>query len=139
METIITTILCLASFVISFFGVAQGVVLLVRLLTFTQPFSKKLTEHRVYDLSVHGRLIRTEWAEHIIFLAITLALSVLLMTFGELPCAIVLITGFALRLIYSLVISKAAIGITTENVNAFRKAHGALVNMERFEHYVRRL
>jgi hypothetical protein len=132
-------VLCFASFVISFFGSAQGVVLLIRLLTFTMPFSKKLTERRVYDRSVHKRLLITEGVELVIIIAVSAGLSMLLIIFGETPCAIVLIAGFAMRLIYSLAINKAAIGMTAHNVNAYRKAHSAVMNMERFEQYVRRM
>jgi hypothetical protein len=139
LNSFLSTVLCFASFFIAFFGVSQGPVLIIRMLTFTLPFSKKLTEQRVYDRSVHKRMILTEWVKHIVFIAVSIVLALLMVTFGDIRSLVALIAGFVLGLIYSLVINTAAIGFTPYNIKGFRKAQSRRMNMERFEHVVRRM
>lgn len=136
MSIFLTIILCILSFLVAFIGVAQGIVLIVKMITFTQPFSMEMVKNNVYELTVHKQLVFVDWTASLITLLVAVCMAAGLIIWGKTPCLIVAIAGFIVGLIYSLVINKAAIGRTQYNIDRFVNKHSICMNEDRWNAYV---
>lgn len=119
-------------FFIALFGVSQGIVLLVNYFSFTKPFSFKMVKYQVYDYSVHNQLTKVELVSCIITLIISVMLITVVLIFGEIITYILSGVGFAIGLIYSLIINKAAVGYTYFNVDRFVSKHQICMDMDKY-------
>ncbi len=119
-------------FFIALFGVSQGIVLLVNYFSFTKPFSLKMVKYQVYDYSVHNQLTKVELVSCIITLIISVMLIAVVLIFGEIITYILSGVGFAIGLIYSLIINKAAVGYTYFNVDCFVSKHQICMDMDKY-------
>lgn len=119
-------------FIIAFFGISQGIISLVNCFSFTKPFSLKMVKYQVYDYSMHIQLIIVELTSRLIALIITVVLIAIVLIFGETVTYILSGVGFAIGLIYSLIINKAAVGYTYFNVERFVSRHYICMDMDKF-------
>lgn len=136
MSIFLTVILCILSFVVAFLGVAQGIVLIVKMITFTQPFSTEMVKNNVYQLPVHKQLIFVDWTASLITLLVASGMAAGIIIWGKTPCLIVAIVGLVIGLTYSLVINKAAIGRTQYNIDRFVSKHSICMNEDEWNAYI---
>jgi hypothetical protein len=135
MNVFLVVILSIINFFVSLIGVAQGIVLFIKLISFTRPFSMEMVSNEIYALPVHKQLMYVEWISSLITLLVSVGIAIVLIVFGKTPCLIVSIIGLIVGLIYSLIINRTAIGRTQYNIDRFIKRHSICMDPEKMNAY----
>lgn len=125
-------VLSILGAIISFFGISQGIWLLLSDLTFTIPFSRKMVKYEVYSTSVHKQLIAVELFGKIITLILTIALMIPIIVFGNKTCLWISVASFFAGILWSLIFNRNCIGSTHYNIARFESRHSICMDMDTY-------